>query len=73
MGGRSAARPEPDYREDGWLHTIIMVGGGLYLCWMGFQMLRGALKKRSGSGGRASGRTGAQRPELPERAADQSG
>lgn len=28
-----------------WLHTIIMVGGGLYLCWMGFQMLRGALKK----------------------------
>ncbi len=57
-----------------WLHTIIMVGGGLYLCWMGFQMLRGALKKmRSGSGGRASGRTGAQRPELPERAADQSG
>lgn len=28
-----------------WLHSIIMVGGGLYLCWMGFQMLRGALKK----------------------------
>ncbi len=28
-----------------WLHTIYMVGGGLYLCWMGFQMLRGALKK----------------------------
>jgi threonine efflux protein len=28
-----------------WLHNIIMVGGGLYLCWMGFQMLRGALKK----------------------------
>ncbi|WP_312229878.1 threonine export protein RhtC [Pseudescherichia sp.] len=28
-----------------WLHTIIMVGGGLYLCWMGYQMLRGALKK----------------------------
>lgn len=26
-----------------WLHTIIMVGGGLYLCWMGYQMLRGAL------------------------------
>lgn len=22
-----------------------MVGGGLYLCWMGYQMLRGALKK----------------------------
>lgn len=28
-----------------WLHSIIMVGGGLYLCWMGYQMLRGALKK----------------------------
>jgi len=28
-----------------WLHTIIMVGGGLYLCWMGYQLLRGALKK----------------------------
>lgn len=28
------------------LHTIIMVGGGLYLCWMGYQMLRGALKNR---------------------------
>lgn len=28
-----------------WLHNIIMVGGGLYLCWMGCQMLRGALKK----------------------------
>ena len=24
-----------------WLHNIIMVGGGLYLCWMGYQMLRG--------------------------------
>lgn len=29
-----------------WLHNIITVGGGLYLCWMGYQMLRGALKKR---------------------------
>lgn len=29
-----------------WLHTIIMVGGGLYLCWMGYQMLRGALKNK---------------------------
>lgn len=28
-----------------WLHNIIMIGGGLYLCWMGYQMLRGALKK----------------------------
>lgn len=30
-----------------WLHTIIMVGGGLYLCWMGYQMLRSALKKET--------------------------
>ncbi len=32
-----------------WLHNIIMVGGGLYLCWMGYQMLRGALKKQETS------------------------
>lgn len=32
-----------------WLHNIIMVGGGLYLCWMGYQMLRGALKKQEAS------------------------
>ncbi|MDU2939662.1 MAG: threonine export protein RhtC [Enterobacteriaceae bacterium] len=30
-----------------WLHNIIMIGGGLYLCWMGYQMLRGALKKEA--------------------------
>ncbi|MET5338924.1 threonine export protein RhtC [Serratia marcescens] len=23
-----------------WLHQIIMVGGGIYLCWMGWQLLR---------------------------------
>lgn len=34
-----------------WLHNIIMVGGGLYLCWMGYQMLRGALKKSEASEG----------------------
>ena len=32
-----------------WLHSIIMVGGGLYLCWMGYQMLRSALKKEKPS------------------------
>ncbi|UTO01674.1 threonine export protein RhtC [Serratia nematodiphila] len=25
-----------------WLHQIIMVGGGMYLCWMGWQLLRSA-------------------------------
>jgi len=30
-----------------WLHNIIMVGGGLYLCWMGYQMLRSALRKET--------------------------
>lgn len=30
-----------------WLHQIIMVGGGIYLCWMGWQLLRSA---RSQSG-----------------------
>ncbi|MBV8045396.1 threonine export protein RhtC [Pluralibacter sp.] len=33
-----------------WLHNIIMLGGGLYLCWMGYQMLRGALKKNEAPG-----------------------
>jgi threonine efflux protein len=37
-----------------WLHTIIMVGGGLYLCWMGYQMLRGALKEKAATS-RAAG------------------
>lgn len=25
-----------------WLHSLITVGGGLYLCWMGWQLLRAA-------------------------------
>ncbi|TKI04161.1 threonine export protein RhtC [Martelella alba] len=25
-----------------WLHSIITVGGGLYLCWLGWQLLRAA-------------------------------
>ncbi|WP_413729311.1 threonine export protein RhtC [Sodalis sp. RH22] len=25
-----------------WLHSMITVGGGLYLCWMGWQLLRAA-------------------------------
>ncbi|POW86253.1 threonine export protein RhtC [Serratia marcescens] len=25
-----------------WLHQIIMAGGGIYLCWMGWQLLRSA-------------------------------
>ncbi|WON77130.1 threonine export protein RhtC [Serratia sp. UGAL515B_01] len=28
-----------------WLHQIIMVGGGLYLCWMGWQLLRSARRQ----------------------------
>ncbi|GGA50260.1 threonine export protein RhtC [Dyella nitratireducens] len=28
-----------------WLERLISIGGGLYLCWMGFKMLRGALAK----------------------------
>lgn len=32
-----------------WLHQIIMVGGGLYLCWMGWQLLKSALSKRGTS------------------------
>ncbi|MDR3433421.1 MAG: threonine export protein RhtC [Rouxiella aceris] len=30
-----------------WLHQIITVGGGLYLCWMGWQLLRSARAKKS--------------------------
>lgn len=55
-----------------WLHNIIMVGGGLYLCWMGYQMLRGALKKRRWPR-RAAGGAGPQRTQLREGIADQSG
>ncbi|WP_411705317.1 threonine export protein RhtC [Edaphovirga cremea] len=29
-----------------WLHQIITVGGGLYLCWMGWQLLRSAKAKK---------------------------
>lgn len=25
-----------------WLHQVIMIGGGIYLCWMGYQLLRSA-------------------------------
>lgn len=32
-----------------WLHQIIMVGGGLYLCWMGWQLLKSARAKRHGA------------------------
>lgn len=28
-----------------WLHEIIMVGGGLYLLWMGWQLLRSACQR----------------------------
>ncbi|MGC1548008.1 MAG: threonine export protein RhtC [Rhodanobacter sp.] len=28
-----------------WLEQLIAVGGGIYLCWMGVKMLRGALAK----------------------------
>lgn len=31
-----------------WLHQVIMVGGGLYLCWMGWQLLKSARAKRHG-------------------------
>ena len=32
-----------------WLHQIIMVGGGLYLCWMGWQLLRSARSQNAQS------------------------
>lgn len=30
-----------------WLHSIITLGGGLYLCWMGWQLLRAARRRSS--------------------------
>ena len=69
LGGGRAARSEPDLAKMAWLHNIIMVGGGLYLCWMGYQMLRGALKKEEKTG-RAKGRAGNGRPQLCKRAPD---
>ncbi|MFU2315485.1 threonine export protein RhtC [Rahnella sp. PCH160] len=32
-----------------WLHQIITVGGGLYLCWMGWQLLKSARAKKQNS------------------------
>lgn len=29
-----------------WLERLIAIGGGLYLCWMGWKMMRGALTKQ---------------------------
>src|SRR5476649_1267360 len=29
-----------------WLHQIITIGGGLYLCWMGWQLLKSARAKK---------------------------
>ncbi|AJJ11684.1 homoserine/Threonine efflux family protein [Yersinia rohdei] len=34
-----------------WLHQIIMVGGGLYLCWMGWQLLKSARAKQDVAAG----------------------
>lgn len=32
-----------------WLHQIVTVGGGVYLCWMGWQLLRSSLRQRTSS------------------------
>ena len=32
-----------------WLHQLIMVGGGIYLCWMGWQLLRSARSQNAQS------------------------
>ncbi|HEJ6973719.1 TPA: threonine export protein RhtC [Serratia marcescens] len=36
-----------------WLHQIIMVGGGIYLCWMGWQLLRSARAQQAQSAAEA--------------------
>src|SRR5476651_2021152 len=33
-----------------WLHQIITVGGGLYLCWMGWQLLKSARARKQAGG-----------------------
>ncbi|MFA1240584.1 threonine export protein RhtC [Serratia odorifera] len=35
-------------QEMAWLHQVIMVGGGIYLCWMGWQLLRSARAQNAG-------------------------
>lgn len=32
-----------------WLHQVIMLGGGIYLCWMGWQLLRSARSQNAQS------------------------
>ena len=44
-----------------WLHQVIMVGGGLYLLWMGWQLLRSARAKQAASSDEAP------KVELPAR------
>ncbi|CAK8739951.1 hypothetical protein SODG_003456 [Sodalis praecaptivus] len=33
-----------------WLHNLITFGGGLYLCWMGWQLLRAAARRQAPAG-----------------------
>ena len=47
-----------------WLHQIIMVGGGLYLLWMGYQLLCSAKAKAAQT---ASATDNAPKVELPAR------
>ncbi len=55
-----------------WLHQIIMVGGGIYLCWMGWQLLRLRAGAASAAGGGDSGGVAEGRAQLYSRLPDQS-
>lgn len=44
-----------------WLHDVITIGGGLYLCWMGWQLLKSARAKQQ-AGAEADVETPVQLP-----------
>lgn len=37
------------FEKMAWLKQVMLVVGGIYLCWLGFQMLKSALSKKVGS------------------------
>ncbi len=41
------------FEQFAWLHRALLVAGGLYLLWMGFHLLREALRKPVASAGKA--------------------
>lgn len=48
-----------------WLHQVITIGGGLYLCWMGWQLLRSARARKNNAS--AASESSEENVKLPAR------